>query len=117
MPNQHEHEFEVSRHKPARAECVAAGYDYPHESPDPNWTLAGELLCPACQDRLIEKQSLQVQMEANDLKDRELTLREAGAWAVETAPYRRAYVMPPPLSEQPTKGGQFVAPTRPNTSE
>ena len=107
-----EHEFFAPRHKPARPDCVAAGYDYPHESPDPNWTLAGELLCPACQDRLIQKQTLQVQMEANRLKDRELSLREANAWVVETAPYRRAYVMPPPTTTTQPKGGQFIDPIR-----
>ena len=106
-----EHEFEVSRYK-VRESCIQAGWDFPHESPIPTVTLVGEYDCPSCSSRLIEKQSLQVQMEANSLKDRELTLREAGAWAVETAPYRRAYVMPPPTNTTQLKGGTFVEPKR-----
>ena len=112
-----EHEFEVSRHKMPRPDCVEAGWDFPHESPIPTITLAGEHDCPSCQTRIIDKQRLIVQMKANELKDRELTLREAGAWAIEIAPRRAAYVMPPPISEQPTKGGHFVAPTRTNSDD
>jgi DNA-directed RNA polymerase subunit RPC12/RpoP len=106
-----EHEFEVSRYK-VRESCIQAGWDFPHESPIPEITLAGEHDCPSCSSRLLEKQTLQVQMEANRLKDRELSLREANAWVVETAPYRRAYVMPPPTTTTQPKGGQFVDPIR-----
>jgi len=114
-----EHEFFAPRHKLPRPDCIEAGYDYPHEG----WgltILVSERDCPACAPRallkhklIMEQEVLHQQIVANELKEQELLLRETGRYSY-SAP-RKTYVMPPP--EQPAKGGQFVAPIRPNTSE
>ena len=111
-----EHDFFAPRHKLPRPDCVAAGFDYPHEG----WGLSiliSEHDCPACAPRAMAKERQLLLIESHQLKERELILRETGGWT-ETAPRRHAYVMPPPISEQTTtRGGQFVAPTRRNTDE
>ena len=60
-----EHEYEVPRYK-VRESCIQAGWDFPHESPNPEITLAGEHDCPSCSSRLLEKQTLQVQCQTYD---------------------------------------------------
>lgn len=68
-----------------------------------------------CDDCYLEARDNQVLLEmrrANDLKERELELREMGsdAWVEPTPRFRRTYVLPPP---QPNiKGGTFVEPRR-----
>lgn len=107
-------EFEVSRHKQPRPDCIDAGWDFPHEGPG-LVILVGEYECPACEPRLIQKQSLIMQQEllleqktANELKERELYLREAGDWVESTPRVRPTYVLPPRIN----KGGTFVEPRR-----
>ena len=110
-----EHEFFAPRHKLPRFDCIKAGFDYPHEG----WgltILVSERDCDACAPRVMEKERHLLLIKSHQLKETELILRETGGWT-ETAPRRNAYVMPPPASEQPTKGGQFVAPIRRNTDD
>ena len=110
-----EHEFFAPRHKLPRFDCIKAGFDYPHEG----WglqILVAERDCDACAPRVMEKERHLLLIKSHQLKETELILRETGGWT-ETAPRRNAYVMPPPASEQPTKGGQFVAPIRRNTDD
>ena len=89
------------RHPNPRADCIEVGWDYPHEAKGWN-ILAGEWDCPACRPRaseklrlIIQQDMLEEQRRANDLRERELSLREQGDWAGRNPEPRPAYVSPP----------------------
>ena len=71
--------------------------------------------CDDCRSEDRQDKVLFEMIRANDLKQRELDFREFDGEWIQSTPRRRAYVMPP--ITEPPRGGQFVAPTRPNTSE
>jgi len=75
--------------------------DFPHS---PAW-------CDDCYLETRENQVLFEMRRANDLKERELELREmdSDAWVEPTPRFRRTYVLPPPPNK---KGGTFVEPRR-----
>ncbi len=102
------HDLETSRHKPPRQECIDAGWDFPHEG-DGIDVLVGELGCPSCRPKVKEKVNLSIQQEmlveirrSNDLKEKELFIRQEGEWVEPKRTYRPTYIMPP----KPTSTGK-----------
>ena len=76
---------------------------------------------PACDDCWEQQQRGQYLSElrrSNDLKERELDLRDAGDWVEPAVPPRPRYVIPPPPTPQPVnklkwgqKGGMNIEPS------
>ena len=105
------HDLETSRHKPPRQECIDAGWDFPHEG-DGLQVLAGEWDCPPCRLRAMEKRLTHIQIDllkeqrrANDLKERELQLREVGEWVEPKPAFQPRYNILPPKPTGIGKGG------------
>ena len=110
------HDLETSRHKRPRQECIDAGWDFPHEG-DGVDVLVGELGCPSCKPRVKEKVNLNIQQEmlveirrSNDLKEKELFIRQEGEWVEAKARPRPKYLLPPPPPQKLQKRGIKIEP-------
>lgn len=76
------------------ATCLDYGIDYPHS----------EVHCPACWDRVIEQNKLKAMNRANELKEKELNMREEGVWVDKpVSPPRKVHYELP--RKQALKGG------------
>jgi len=81
--------------------------DYPH----------AVVWCGDCWEQEQHSQQLAELRRSNDLKERELDLREHGEWTEPKAAPRPRYVIPPPPTPQPVnrlkwgqKGGMNIEP-------
>ena len=63
--------------------------------------------CSDCWDQEVQMRMLAAMRRANDLKDRELYMRQEGEWVDARPRPRPAYILPPPPV---TKGGIRVDP-------
>ena len=80
--------------------------DYPHAS---TW-------CDQCWAQEQRSQQTTEMRRANDLKQRELDLREWGGWVEPKATPKPRYVLPPPSAPKAQGGGMSVEPRRHSTS-
>ena len=76
--------------------------DYPHS---PLW-------CDDCYREQREGNVLSEMRRTNDLKERELDLREVGEWVEPKPRPRPTYIVPPTTDKTQQKGGTFVEPRR-----
>ena len=83
------------------ATCLDYGIDFPHTA----------VHCPACWDRVTEQNKLKALNRANELKEKELKLREEGVW-VDTPEPTAKRVAYPLKKEPPVTGGMNVNPTK-----
>lgn len=83
------------------ATCLDYGIDFPHTA----------VHCPACWDRVIEQNKLKALNKTNELKEKELNLREEGVWVDKPIPPKTR--VPYPIKNEPTvTGGMNIEPTK-----
>jgi hypothetical protein len=66
--------------------------------------------CDDCWEQEIQVRQLAEQRRGNDLKERELYLREQGEWVEQRPRPRPTYVLPPPPQQPQRRGGMSVEP-------
>ena len=76
--------------------------DYPHS---PLW-------CDDCYREQREGNILSEMRRTNDLKERELGLREGGEWVEPRPRPRSTYVLPPITTDKKERGGMSIEPRR-----